>query len=167
MSTFGQQLRKYRRSCHDPLRGGVLTQMRLGELLGDELGHAGYSGAAVSDWERDKSKIHADDRVVLVSLIAVLFRLGGLNTLVDANQFLQAGNYRSLDVQEQAQIFPDFAPTVEPATNTLPSQPIVSISPERRKQLILLDKVKHFWVEGVLEKSVQGAVLLEYKRPFL
>ena len=66
MQTFGHLLRIYRRRCADPLRGGLLTQERLGELIGAEIGDVGYSGAAVSDWERDKSKINADDRLVRV-----------------------------------------------------------------------------------------------------
>jgi hypothetical protein len=158
MTTFGQQLRVYRRQCRDPLQGGILTQARLGELLGDELNHAGYSGAAVSDWERGKSKIHADDRLALVGLIAALHRYGGLNTLAEANHLLQAGNYRPLDVQEQTRIFPDTLPRPAPAAASL--KPAAVLTPERRKQLILLEKVKQFWVEGVLEKSVRGATLL-------
>ncbi len=156
MTTFGQQLRVYRRQCRDPLRGGVLTQARLGELLGDELNHAGYSGAAVSDWERGKSKIHADDRLALVGLVATLRRYGGLTTLAEANHLLQTGNYRPLDVQEQTQVFPDAAPH---SPTTLP-KPTAVLTAERRKKLILLAKVKQFWVEGVLEKSVRGAMLL-------
>ena len=158
MTTFGQQLRIYRRQCRDPLQGGILTQARLGELLGDELNHTGYSGAAVSDWERGKSKIHADDRLALVGLIAALHRYGGLATLAEANHLLQVGNYRPLDVQEQTQIFPDTAPRPAPIIG-LPN-PATALTPERRKQLILLEKVKQFWVEGVLEKSVRGAMLL-------
>ncbi|MCB9422803.1 MAG: NACHT domain-containing protein [Ardenticatenaceae bacterium] len=158
MTTFGQQLRVYRRQCRDPLRGGIMTQARLGELLGDELDHAGYSGAAVSDWERGKSKIHADDRLALVGLVAALHRCGGLNTLAEANHLLRAGNYRALDVQEQSRIFPDSVP--QPAPATAPLKPAAVLTPERRKQLILLEKVKQFWVEGVLEKSVRGAMLL-------
>jgi DNA polymerase III delta prime subunit len=160
MTNFGQQLRAYRRQCQDPMRKGALTQVRLGELLGDELGDTGYSGAAVSDWERNRSKINADDRLVLVSLIAVLYRCGGLHTLAEANQFLQSGNYRALDAQEQGQIFPDISPDSEPVADVVASSPSLVVTPERRKQLILLEKVRQFWVEGVLEKSVQGAVLL-------
>lgn len=161
MTTFGQQLRAYRRQCQDPLRKGTLTQVRLGELLGDELGDAGYSGAAVSDWERDQSKINADDRLVLVSLIAVLRRCGGLHTLAEANEFLQSGNYRALDAPEQSQIFPDVQVEPEPdAVARVMRQAAFPLTPERKKHLILLEKVKQFWVEGVLEKSVQGAMLL-------
>ncbi|MCA9875645.1 MAG: hypothetical protein KC441_18365 [Anaerolineales bacterium] len=39
MTTFGQQVRAYRKQCRDSLRGGALTQVRLGELLGDESGN--------------------------------------------------------------------------------------------------------------------------------
>ena len=35
---------------------------------------------------------------------------------------------------------------------------------ERRNRLILLEKVKNFWVEGVLEKSVHSAALIELNR---
>ena len=51
MQFFGDLLRKHRRRTQDPLKGGPLTQVRLGELLGHYLGGAGYTGAAVSDWE--------------------------------------------------------------------------------------------------------------------
>ncbi len=160
MTTFGQQLRAYRRQCQDPMRKGTLTQVRLGELLGDELGDAGYSGAAVSDWERDRSKINADDRLVLVSLIAVLNRCGGLHTLDEANQFLQSGNYRALDAHEQSPIFPDTIGEANIIAEVREPLPPPELTQERRKQLILLEKVRQFWVEGVLEKSVQGALLL-------
>lgn len=160
MSTFGQLLRQYRRQCADPLRGGMLTQARLGELLGDELGHAGYSGAAVSDWERDKSKIHADDRPVLVALTAVLHHCGGLETVDAANSFLTAGNYRALDDSELADLFP--------TTVTSPVAPSVNHSvswPQRPAKLqILLEKVEQFWIKGVLEKSVREALLLDIQR---
>jgi eukaryotic-like serine/threonine-protein kinase len=39
--------------------------------------------------------------------------------------------------------------------------PSPTIEEEHRNLLILLDKVKQFWVEGVLEKSVHHAVLIE------
>lgn len=161
MTTFGHQLRIFRKQCHDSLQGGTLTQVRLGELVGDELGDAGYSGAAVSDWERDQSKINADDRRVLVSLIAVLHRGGGLHTLAEANQFLHSGNYRALDAAEQSKLFPDSEPLSEPVLTAVSPPPLAhTLTPERRKQLVLLEKVNRFWVEGVLEKSVQGVALL-------
>ena len=80
MSTFGELLRFHRRQSRDPDRGGMLTQARFGELIGLELGDAGYAGAAVSYWEQDKTKINEDDRLVLVSLISVLHQCGGLSS---------------------------------------------------------------------------------------
>ena len=71
MTTIGQQ-------CRDPLRGGILTQKWLGELLRKSLTHAGYSGAAISDWERSKSRINAE--LVLFSLVTVLKSCQGPNT---------------------------------------------------------------------------------------
>jgi hypothetical protein len=106
MNEFGNLLRKHREDCHDPFNPmRKLSQVRLGEILGNELGTQGYSGAAVSDWERGKSKIHADERLVLVSLIKVLHDCGGLVTLEQANHLLTMGNYRALDTKDAERIF--------------------------------------------------------------
>jgi transcriptional regulator with XRE-family HTH domain len=94
---FGVHLREFRTP--------KLSQQKLGELLGKELGMSGYSGAAISDWERGKSKIHADDRRVLIALIKVLHENGGIHTIEDANQFLEAGDYRVLNRDEIRKIF--------------------------------------------------------------
>lgn len=171
MTSFGQLLRFYRRRCQDPQRGGLLTQERLGELLGIALGDAGYSGAAVSDWERDKSKINVDDRLVLVNLVSILHNCGGLVTLTDANKMLQAGNYRALNEREKGQVFPKFeeppdtswALIEDPASSLPPSQPIRRgrLSRPKYKQLILMQKVDNFWVKGVLEQTRRESKLLE------
>jgi len=60
MNQFGTLLRFYREQCVDrDAARGRLTQARLGELLGEALGiAAGYTGAAVSEWERNRSQIH-------------------------------------------------------------------------------------------------------------
>ncbi len=110
MNEFGQWLRFYRERCHDPAtRRGRLSQARLGELLGEKIGIEGYSGAAVSEWERGRSKIDADDRLVLVSLVQVLREHSGIRTLTEANTFLMSGNYRPLDAEEQRRVFPEAA----------------------------------------------------------
>jgi hypothetical protein len=107
MSLFGDALLEYRKSSIDPDSGRKLSQERLGELIGVELGMAGgYSGAAISDWEHGKSKIQADDRSTLISLIKVLFKRGGLKTITEADKLLEAGNYRALNLDEKKQIFP-------------------------------------------------------------
>lgn len=111
MNRFGELLRYYRYQCKDSSRGGSLTQQRLGELLGHEVGDSGYSGVAISDWERGKSHIHKDYRSVLTGLIKILKQYEGLHTITEANTLLLAGNYRPLDENEQSQIFP--IPTLE------------------------------------------------------
>jgi len=107
MSQFGTLLREYRQSCVDPISSRLLSQQYLGELLGNELGGYSFSGAAVSDWERGKSKIHADDRRTLVALIGVLYKLGGIKTISEANGLLEAGNYRALNFDEIKSVFPE------------------------------------------------------------
>lgn len=102
MNKFGDLLRIRRQKS-------ALTQQQVGNLLGEELGDRGFSGAAVSDWERGVSKIHADNRIVLVSLLRVLHRHGGIQTIEEADKLLEAGNYRALDPEEQQRIFPDQA----------------------------------------------------------
>lgn len=159
---FGPLLRYHRRQCRDPLRGGPLTQARLGELLGDYLGDAGYSGAAVSDWERGKSKIGEDDRLVLVSLIRALYQCGGLSTVDQADALLRAGNYRDLDRSEARAIFGDdvAAQKSQPTPVETPFQ-----SPGRDpRQHILLDKVKGFWISGYMAQSVSQATLIDLDR---
>ncbi|HSG15850.1 MAG TPA: NACHT domain-containing protein, partial [Anaerolineae bacterium] len=165
MASFGQLLRIHRRQCRDPLRGGLLTQERLGELIGEALGDAGYTGAAVSEWERDKSKIHEDNRVVLIGLVYTLHRCGGLNSTAEADTLLQAGNYRALNEAELDGLFLDnrSEPEQRSSDASFDSSSIPthrSTGRARRKQLILLDKVKSFWVEGVLEKSATAGSLI-------
>ena len=106
MTTFGETLRSFRQASNDPDRlNKRLTQERLGELMGHEMGDRGFTGAAISDWERGESKINAQDRNVLVALIQILHRCGGLRGLEEANQFFETGNYRPLDTSEVQKIF--------------------------------------------------------------
>ena len=109
MKEFGGELRKLRQRCNVPESPrGKLTQEKFGELIGIELGIS-YSGAAVSDWERGVSKIHADQRQVLISILKVLQQWGGVRTLTDANQLLEVGNYRALDGDEKQKVFREIA----------------------------------------------------------
>ncbi len=101
LNTFGGLLRHYRHRCIDWERNSrLLSQERLGELIGQKLGISGYSGAAISDWERNKSHINKDERRVLLSLIEVMHTGGGIKSLDEANQLLLAGNYRDLNQAE-------------------------------------------------------------------
>jgi hypothetical protein len=120
LSDFGKLLRSFRKRCIDPDNPDhKLTQEKLGEIIGREINTHGYSGAAVSDWERGKSKIHADERLVLAALIKILHQQGGIETLLDANQLLEAGNYRTLDDDEKQKIFGEISDEIntEPPTS--------------------------------------------------
>lgn len=101
---FGKQLRIFRRQCEDPHTGKPLTQEQLGNFLYKEMG-IHYTGAAISDWERNQSSINVNDRPLLINLINLLKRYGGIKTLADANLLLEAGNYRALNASERGQIF--------------------------------------------------------------
>jgi hypothetical protein len=96
VTIFGDTLRKFRQASNDPERlNRRLSQERLGEL-----NNWGYTGAAISEWELGKSRISADDRDILLALVNVFRMCGGIQTVLDANQLLEAGNYRPLDQEE-------------------------------------------------------------------
>lgn len=110
MSRFGELIHFYRGRCTDSeLNKPRLSQARLGELVGRHLGMvSGYTAAAVSDWERGESKISAEDWRLLTALLRVLHECGGLQTVVEANTMLQAGNYRPLEEDEARLISPEW-----------------------------------------------------------
>jgi LuxR family glucitol operon transcriptional activator len=105
MEKFGTLLHSFRKRCKDPDNPErQLSQEKFGELLkGDRT--VSVSGAAVSDWERSVTRIHADQRATLLKIIEVLRKCGGIDDPADANTLLHAGNFRSLDPQEVLSIF--------------------------------------------------------------
>jgi hypothetical protein len=122
VTKFGETLRTFRQSSNDPdYHKRRLSQGRLGELIGHEMGDRGVSGAAVSDWERGESKINVEDRNVLIAIIKVLYKCGGLKTRDDANQLLEAGNYRALNTAEAQEIFGEI-PAESRAEQPVPEQ---------------------------------------------
>jgi hypothetical protein len=156
LTEFGNLLRNFRKRCTDPDDFGKrLSQERLGELLGREMGmQAGYSGAAVSDWERSKSKVHADQRSVLVSLIKILYRCGGIKTLEEANRFLETGNYRVLNRAE--------------LENT-PFKETLNLQPERPESVSPgIQGVLLFLLGGIFsisDRELQGLISAEREGP--
>jgi transcriptional regulator with XRE-family HTH domain len=127
MNTFGELLQGLRLACRDSNQR-QLSQARLGELVGRELGmKMGYSGAAISDWEHDKSKINKDDRLVLIAILKVLQKEGGLKALPEAESLLAAGNYRALDEDEKKLVFPNNSPAA--STETTAKEPIQKTAP--------------------------------------
>lgn len=147
MTRFGEILRSFRQASNDPqLYRRRLSQARLGELMGHEMEDQGFSGAAVSDWERGESKISAEARNILIALIKVLYTCGGLRTLEDANQLLEAGDYRALNASEAKEIFGE---TTVGQTNP---EPRISESPV----LFLLRKI-FFISEEELKTTIAKA----------
>lgn len=96
---FGELLKFYRERCFDFERGGTLTQARLAELA-----DMGFTGTNVGHWENGRRAIKHQDRLLLRRLIAVLHLLGGLQTLDEANAFLESGFYSRLSLEEAAEI---------------------------------------------------------------
>lgn len=101
--TFGQLLRRHRLQCTVPNQRSSLSQGQLAEYLEQEIGLS-FTAAAVSNWERDKRRLHQDDRLVLVGIIKVLYRFNGLHSIDEAQTFVGQGNYRLLQPNELRQI---------------------------------------------------------------
>jgi len=136
MTTFGEILRMFREMTHDPDRHQrPLSQARLGELIGHIMEDRGFSGAAVSHWERGENKISAEDRKVLVGLVNALYQYGGIKTLEDANRLLEAGNYRSLNQGEAHEVFGEMSAA------THAEQPIPDQKTLRSFTSVLLEKL--------------------------
>ena len=109
MSNFGHLLRQHRLRSRDPETQAPLTQAKLAELLNEAAVGTTYSGATVSNWERGKNQIRRDDRPVLVALVRVLHRCGGLVSRAEAAALLAAGNYRALHGPELVTVNPAWA----------------------------------------------------------
>lgn len=112
---FGRKLRQYRRSTHDPQRGGPLTQARFVECLANEANAPGFLPKQVSYWENGHQAIRHDQRDILMGIIDVLQRYGALLTLEEANGLLFSGGYRDLDAAEIQRLNPDWAQRAGPA----------------------------------------------------
>jgi hypothetical protein len=133
MTDFGTLLRISRKRCLDPDNPGRnLSQERFGELVGRELGILGsFSGAAVSDWERGKSRVRADDRLVLISILIVLCKHGGILTIDGANELLEAGNYRALNPDEIEKVFPEMREAIDAHAQQESAQNFIPPTPEK------------------------------------
>jgi hypothetical protein len=113
---FGRMLQKARRNCHDPERGGLVTQEQFAEFLSQHLGNErAPTAATVSNWERGRTRPRNYSRETLRTIVAVLLRCGGLTNLTDAGELLLCGGYAPL-TQEEAQYFREVTPKATAAT---------------------------------------------------
>jgi hypothetical protein len=114
-TTFAAALRVARRNTTNPESGGHLTQDRLADLIGQRLGMIGQpTGATIGNWERNISRPSQRDRDILVSLIAILVKYGGLRSPADANRLLTLGGYAPLTAEEEAICFGEASPPGQP-----------------------------------------------------
>jgi hypothetical protein len=112
---FGAALCTLRKSCCDPASGRALSQARLADLLGEELGTPGSpSGSAVGYWERGETYIDARERKTLLALVRIFARLGALLLPEAADAFLLRGGYAPLGQDERTAIFPGVPATPAP-----------------------------------------------------
>jgi hypothetical protein len=103
--TFGEVLASARKRSRGS-NGGSLTQARLREMISEELDLQEFlTPATISNWERGISQPGVQDRDVLVALIAVLVRGGGLRSVKEANHLLQLGGYAPLSPIERQKAF--------------------------------------------------------------
>ena len=154
MNTFGETLRRLRRMSRDPENPGQpLSQAHLGELIGHTMDDRGVTGAAVSEWERGKSKIKAEDRDVLMALVKVLYKCGGIKTYRDANELLEAGNYRALNVKETQAVFgsvPVASMSETPNHDQENSKPLVALLIQR------LLSISDLEFQNLMDKAEKG-----------
>ena len=104
MTTFGNQLKYFRLRTSDPKTGRAITQERLAELLEEELDLPGYNNKLISRWERNKQHIDVSERTLLLGLIMILTKYGGIQTPGEADTWLESGGYRPITFQECCQI---------------------------------------------------------------
>lgn len=128
---FGSLLREFRLKSHNPKTKKHLTQQEVGEYLREEIGIR-YSGTAVSDWERNQSKIYVDDRPLLFAIIKILKQYDGIQNVSQANQLLESGNYRILNLEETKILSPKSITEKEQVGGPVPAWAEESVSVVRK-----------------------------------
>jgi hypothetical protein len=135
VTTFGETLRTFRERTLDPVgHMRPLSQARLGVLMGHVMGDKGVRGATVSHWERGETKISAEDRKILITLVKVLHQYDGVKTPEDANQLLEAGNFRALNKHETHEIFGELPIAANAETHALDQESSKSFASFLREQ---------------------------------
>lgn len=134
MSQFGQKLKLFRKRTRHPDTYESLTQQQVADSLvkrGLE-----YTYVTISNWERGASQIHQDDRKLLISLISILHAHEGIGTLQEANEWLESGNYRALNVPETGSINPEWLNANEGIFDISHDEQLLQLPPKIYRQLI-------------------------------
>lgn len=80
---------------------------KLADKLSEETGLS-YSGATIGYWEREQAQIDKENRLVLQGFLSIFTKEGVVKTLDEANQFLEAGNFRALSEDEIREVNPNW-----------------------------------------------------------
>lgn len=108
MNRFGKRLSEHRKRAIHPTKKRLLSQGDLADLLALEEGTDSYSASTVSNWETGRHNIDHTQRDLLIAILRVLHRHGGLHSRTEADALLLAGDYRPLNDEEVASISPAF-----------------------------------------------------------
>ena len=106
MHSFGRLLQTYRKRWRKPDKP-TLTQEEVSL-------HLGYSDTTYGHWERGRGR--PPDRSVVVDLIQLFYSGGGIASLAEADDLLQAGSFSNLQPDEIRRIEPAWLPQSPPRT---------------------------------------------------
>jgi hypothetical protein len=151
--TFGSLLRRYRGRSIFRRTGRWLSQDRFADEISKKTGLY-HTRNLVSNWENDKSSLHPQrDRPILLVIISILSENGGITTSQEADQLLEAGNYKTLSPQEKEQIF------LQETIETQNESPQPAIKNHRKLMQSLQDGLLHGGAEefqALFEKAQEG-----------
>lgn len=98
--TFGRLLCFYRERAVSRREGRTLSQAKLASEISKKTG-LHISRNSVSNWENEKSYLHPQkDRFILMAIVDILHKNGGLHSLQEANRLLDAGKYQKMTFDE-------------------------------------------------------------------
>ena len=125
MNLFGTRLRQLRQISLTE-KGEKITQQKLGDLLSLELRPRNFSNVTISNWENGNTNINKDDRLVLLTLLAIFLGFNALKSIDECNEFLVIGNFRCLNEEEILQL------NLDSCQNSLIEQPNLSMEKENK-----------------------------------
>lgn len=106
--SFGKMLCYCRGQTIDKKLGKPLSQEKFALRISTKTGLT-ITRNTVSNWEHHKVYLHPQkDRFILLAIIDILHEYKGIETLSEADQLLEAGDYRTLDDTEKTKIAPDW-----------------------------------------------------------
>ena len=165
---FGKKMFDYRRKSINQKKNKHLTQSEVAEAMYRFDKSLNYSDTDISRWETGTRTISYRKRDILMALLYVFFEYKGMQTLGEANAFLQLGGYGSLTNDEQ-DLFAGFFPQPDDLTPKedddvgKPEQKNISVlltDPHSKTRHYLITAVQHRWIDGLLKSAlIRGVVM--------